>query len=495
MIVLRLVLCIAQSDLSRQYGPGSLIGLLNATIRVLRTSLDIVTEQRAKDQETTIVSAFLWTSWSRILLLRLRAVAGMQLQGFDYNFRGLSSIRFLDVVPEIAECRKRIQHKELQATPYLCAWAYRNLTNDRACISTDLRRFHQLYHACFGARQAVCNPGSTQCDGWSSVACGRFEHTPVTNQSCHEPGCPGDCRRLFWIRESFVSISGPKAVDIMATDATGLPYYTAAIPSENDLRWDCIANITRIFSVSDTTLVCDRDIMTIDISDHTVDICEKLLAALLVCDWNMRAWTLLEAMRGRNALYLLCRDDMVISVRDALQTVYTSGRIDMVIPFMMRSYLLPPNDLTDMELFEGGGSVATEEDLQIAKGFISIGEAAVLLSHRHATRDDDDLLIWNLLAGDMETSDPADMWRRRIGKKISTEALVSSCPRLRGVPGFHWAPSRPTMPRRTHTSVLSSNGKEFPPFEGVDARDGYVTVDGLRAKWLTFEFGVSIPKP
>ncbi|EXJ84803.1 hypothetical protein A1O3_05475 [Capronia epimyces CBS 606.96] len=541
-IVLRLVLCIAQSQLTRQYGPASIVRLLNATIQLLRTSLDLASEQGAKDQKWIIVCAFLWTSWSRILLLRLGAAVGRQLQGFDYNMRGLNSIRFLDVVPEVVECRRRILDRELKATPYLCAWAYRNLTEDRASISTDLRRFHQVYHACFGTKLAICNSGSKQCSGVSSIVCGRFEQTPVTNQSSHAPGCRGDCDRLFWIRESFIAVSGPKAVDITATDATGLRYCestektltishvwshgqggrpnrggaegtgfnsclhrrysklalsmgcssywmdTAAIPSEPDLRWDCIANITRIFSTSETTLVCDRDIMTIDISDPCPETCEQLLAALLVCDWNMRAWTLLEAMRGRHSLVLLCRDDKVISVRETLETVYARGRVDMVIPFMMRSYLLPPDDITDMELFEGGGSVATEEDQQIAQGFVSIGEAAALLSHRHATRDDDDLLIWNLLAGDVETSDPTQMWRRLVGKRISTGALVSSAPRLRGVPGFHWAPSRPTMPRRTTGS--SSHEKTFPASDGVDMKDGHITAEGLRARWLAFKFDV-----
>ncbi|KAL2406386.1 hypothetical protein ABEF93_006132 [Exophiala dermatitidis] len=538
--VLRLVLCIAQAQLSREYGPASIVRLLNGTIQLLRVSLDLATGSRTSDEKWTVVCAFLWTSWSRLLLLLLGPMMGRQLEGFDYNVRGLGSIRLLDVVPEIVDCRRRLQQRELQATPYLCAWAYRNLVDDRACISTDLRYFHQVYHACFGTRPAICNQGANQCDGLSSISCARFEHTPVHNQSSHASGCKGDCQRLFWIRESFVAVSGPKAVDLAATNAMGLRYCqstedtltishvwshgqggrpdaggeegtgfnsclhrrysalasslgcssywidTAAIPSEKALRRECITNINQIFSTSKTTVVCDRDIMSVDISRITVEACEQILAALLVCDWNMRAWTLLEAVTGRRSLHLLCRDDKLISIKEVLQTVYTSGRIDLVIPYMMRSYLLPPDDITDIELFDGGGSVATEEDCQLAEGFISIGEAAVLLSHRHATRDDDDLIIWNILIGDDGSYDAAEMWMRQVGKRIPSGALVSSAPRLQNVPGFHWAPSRPTVSRRT--KGISPHDKTFPALDSVDSKDGYITAQGLRAKWLTFKF-------
>lgn len=272
---------------------------------------------------------------------------------------------------------------------------------------------------------------------------------------------------------------------------------TPCIPSEPDLRWDCIANITRVFTLSQVTLMCDRDIMSIDITDTGIETYEKLLATLLVCDWNMRAWTLLEAMRGRSSLYLLCADDKTVKLHDILQMVFDCGKADIVIPFLTRSYLLPPDDITELELFEGGGPVATEEDCRDAQGFISIGEAAVLLSHRHATRDEDDVLIWNLLIGDVERQDPVEMWKLQIGNKISTGALISSAPRIQHLEGFHWAPSRPTLPRRSHADRAVKNPKAFLAYDGGDSRNGEITTEGLRAKWLTHHFqadGLSINK-
>jgi hypothetical protein len=267
---------------------------------------------------------------------------------------------------------------------------------------------------------------------------------------------------------------------------------TPCIPSEKGLRKECIANINRIFTLSEITLICDRDLMSIDITGSTVEAFEKLLATLLVSDWNMRAWTLLESMRGRSSLYLLCADDRIVKLYDVLQTVYQKGSADIVVPYLNRAYLLPPDDITDIELFEGTGSVATEEDRQLAEGFISVGEAAVLLSHRHATRDEDDVLIWNLLIGDVARQDAAEMWKRQIGMKISTGALVSSAPRLQNVAGFHWAPSRPTLPRRSTTSTATATAtghdKTFLAYDGGDAKDAEITAAGLRGKWLTSHF-------
>ncbi|EXJ61720.1 hypothetical protein A1O7_02149 [Cladophialophora yegresii CBS 114405] len=546
-IVLRLVLGIAQADLSRESGPPHSVRLLNATIYLLRVSLDLASQGRGNAQRWSVVCVFLWTSWQRILMIRLRSVVGRQLHGFDYNSRGLNSIRAQDLVPEIFEYRGKVQQADLEATPYLCAWAYRNLIEDRACISSDLRHVAQNLHDCFGGREAVCNAGHVQCSGLSSVSCGRFENTTVINQSMHMRKCSGNCPRLFWSRESFVAVSGPKAIDVTTTSASALRYCqvtsktlaishvwshgqggrpdrdgpegtgfnlclhqryseiavslgcssywmdTPCIPSEKGLRWDCIAHIHKIFTTSMVTLVCDRDLMSIDIADSSVDACENLLSTLLVCDWNMRAWTLLESMRGRSSLYLLCADDRTIKLYDVLQTVFQGGSLDVLVPYLTRSYLFPPDDIMDMELFEGSGSVATAEDQQLAEGFISVGEAAVLLSHRHATRDEDDVLIWNLLIGDTAEQDAAEMWRRQLGTKISTGALVSSAPRLRNVAGFHWAPSRPTLPRRstTNTATTTAHEKTLLAYDGGDARDGEITTDGLRAKWLTCRFTIA----
>ena len=60
---------------------------------------------------------------------------------------------------------------------------------------------------------------------------------------------------------------------------------------------EAIKHINRIFSNSKSTLVCDRDLMSIEVGASPAQtIVEVLLVTLLVCDWNVRAWTFLESM-------------------------------------------------------------------------------------------------------------------------------------------------------------------------------------------------------
>ncbi|KAL9012303.1 MAG: hypothetical protein Q9173_002924 [Seirophora scorigena] len=252
---------------------------------------------------------------------------------------------------------------------------------------------------------------------------------------------------------------------------------TPCIPSEKELRWECISQITSVFATSAKTLVCDRDIMTIDITDPTMTAYESILAALLVCDWGVRAWTLLEAMRGRSGLYLLCLHNRVISLRELLKSVHAGGRIDLVTFFLGRDYLVPPMAIANTELF--GEIITSEIEQEIEDGFVSMGEAAALLSHRHATRDGDDLLIWSLLIGDLEDESPVEMWKRQVGKRIPTGSLISSAQRVQDHPGLSWAPYRPTALQAT-----SNNSQVYPAYDGSETGQGLITEEGLRAKWL-----------
>ncbi|MCJ1460833.1 hypothetical protein MMC28_011215 [Mycoblastus sanguinarius] len=225
--------------------------------------------------------------------------------------------------------------------------------------------------------------------------------------------------------------------------------------------------------------------MTIDISNPTIHAYESILAALLVCDWGIRAWTLLEAMRGRYGLFVLCRYNKLINLHQLLKSVHDDGRMDLVNLFLARDYLFPPMAISGFELFPGR-PVTGEVEREIEEGFVSIGEAAALLSHRHATRDGDDLLIWSLLIGDIEDDSPIAMWERQVGKSIPTGSLVSSAQRIHGHPGLGWAPFSPTALQRINGQSTSS--KVYPAYDGCETSNGLITQEGLRAKWLTYVF-------
>lgn len=537
---LHVVVSVLEAE-GRQQGPSD--GRVTDSILVLlQLSLQISAEEGMQDAKWLIVCAFLWTSWQRSLMIHLWSCMAFQLHGYDYGSVSRLHRKGMTIVPEIYMSRSRLQLEEFRRTPYLCGWAFRSLRNDRANIAMDLRYFSELYHTRFGERLPTCNEGPTQCDGSSSHDCKRFKDTGAPgarNQSMHDHNCQGSCQRLFWSRESFMSVSGAKAVDIATTASDNLRYCkvsestltvshvwshgqggrpdnigpegtgfnlclhrryadlatslgcesywmdTPCIPSERELRWECVAQITRIFATSGKTIICDRDIMAIDISNPAINVYESVIATLLVCDWGIRAWTLLEAMRGRYGLFLLCRHNKYINLHQLLQSVHDNGRMDLVNLCLARDYLFPPMAISGFELFPGY-PIMGEVEREIEDGFVNIGEAAALLSHRHATRDGDDLLIWSLLIGDFEDDSPIAMWERQVGKRIPTGSLVSSAQRIQDHPGLGWAPFSPTALQRTDEQNPSP--KVYPAYDGGETSDGLITPEGLRAKWLTYEF-------
>ena len=81
----------------------------------------------------------------------------------------------------------------------------------------------------------------------------------------------------------------------------------------------------------------------------TMELRESILVTLLVCDWNVRAWTALEAMRGRKNLLILCKDGNMVSLREILGSVCNSGCIDIAILYNLAGHLLPPRPHPDNE--------------------------------------------------------------------------------------------------------------------------------------------------
>lgn len=517
---------------------GACGDVLDSILILLDLCIQLAVKEHLQDVRWLIVCAYLWTTWQRSIMIYLWVNMSRQLSGFNYEDKSDLHCKMLSDISTVFKSRNQKSLEELRRIPYLCGWSFRSLRNDPANVAMDLRHFHESYFAHFGERQANCNHGPSQCDGSSSLDCRRFRDSRAENQSVHDILCKGSCRRLFWSRDSFTSISGPRAVDIVATSAETIRYCkvtkntltvshvwshgqggrpdnvgsegtgfnlclhrrytelarslgcdsywmdTPCIPSEKELRWECISQITAIFTTSGKTIICDRDIMTIDISQPTLAAYESVLATLLVCDWSIRAWTLLEAQRGRHGLFVLCRYNKYINLHELLRLVHKDGRMDLTNLFASRDYLFPPKEFEYFEIF--GEPMNLENEQEIAEGFVNIGTAAALLSHRHATRDGDDLLIWSFLIGDIEDESPIAMWKRHIGKSIHTGSLISSAQRIQGHPGLGWAPFTPTgLPR---TIEQSTEAKVYPAHNGDETVNGLITEEGLRAKWLTHYF-------
>lgn len=283
-----------------------------------------------------------------------------------------------------------------QSHPCMCTWAFTLLRSSRVSLGLDFRCFHDRFSRLHKGQGARCQfESSDPCDGSHPLSCGRFRDKRLVReeQSLHDESCPrgGSCGLVIWDGDSYRQIRGPRAVSLAAS-VPGKVTYTQAnevtmaishvwshgqrsrlhtginqclhqryvdmarahcctsywidsmcIPESHDLRSEALRYINRIFVDSKIVLVCDRDLMVIDISSpKDMALLEAVLATFFVCDWNVRAWTLLEAMKGSHALHLLCRYNNVIFPREALIKVHEYGSVDISILCLSVQHLTPP---------------------------------------------------------------------------------------------------------------------------------------------------------
>ncbi|KAL9625869.1 MAG: hypothetical protein Q9160_000189 [Pyrenula sp. 1 TL-2023] len=244
---------------------------------------------------------------------------------------------------------------------------------------------------------------------------------------------------------------------------------TRCIPEEHNERKIAIGYINRIFSDSKTVLVLDRDLIDTDVSKLDLKLLEALLATFLVCDWNVRAWTMLEATRGCHSLYLLCKNNRTVSLRRAIADLYKHGSISISILFLASQHLLP-------------ASLTANDRIN---GLRSLEYAASLLSHRHATRRDDDIVIWSILSNRPVCFSAKEIWLGRIGRKVKTAFLMSNAPRLDGEHGFSSAPATPYIRRPDSRETHELLGP-YLVYDGASSEEGIVTRNGVQAEWLIY---------
>jgi hypothetical protein len=408
-----------------------------------------------------------------------------------------------------------------------------------------LNLFHS-YRLLLGSNAPRCGFGSQSqqvCDGKSFESCGRFVGAEVIRQSAHE--CISkDCKKLIWDEGSYCAFETP-VVSIRDTSITQLKYTnlsdktlsishvwshgqggrpeagfntclhdryvkvaetlgcdsywmdTPCIPTETVLRKKAIANINYIFMESKATLICDRDLMGIDISllrkapntGAAVRLVEGVLIALLVCDWNVRGWTFLEAIRGKDALYLLFKDSEVFSLGDLLKCLVDSGNFELANLYLSAGHLLPlPKNL-----------VHYRNAMMYLHG---VEEAGSVLSRRPASRPSDNLAIWSLLFSDggqnLDKNNPSitrgirdsahksaeKMWKSQ--GNVSTCYLVSSAPRIQGVRTMSWAPCSPVPDK-----IESKQGsRRYYPYSNIgdEAEKSWIRYSGLVAEWSSCFF-------
>lgn len=266
---------------------------------------------------------------------------------------------------------------------------------------------------------------------------------------------------------------------------------TLAIPEDHTRRTEAIHHINTTFFLAKMVLILDRDIMDMEIthagetdgnampytpSTIPIELLETIFATFLVCDWNVRAWTMLEAMKGCRNLYLLCKDGQTLCVRDCLSRFCEDGSLDMATMLLAAQHLLP------------AAAAARESPSR------GIDAAGATLIYRHATRPGDDMVIWSLMTNTAPQTSVAEFWRAMVGRRLHTGFLISNVPRLRQVPGFTWAPQTPYMRWLegqmpfTGSSLMDLWDMHIPPTDGFGSRPAAITEAGLRAEWLYYAF-------
>ncbi|KFY04599.1 hypothetical protein V491_09298, partial [Pseudogymnoascus sp. VKM F-3775] len=422
-----------------------------------------------------VARAFVWTAWQRSLQISSYYFFGTRLRRecniedwYPHPPQPYEDLPF-SVVGNLLKTEEQAD----QACRYMCRHSF-DLVRLSSFSTQDFRTLILCYNNQFCNRNPRCYQEDSE---WvhckpSAPFCPRCAQSAPEDQSAHDKDCARSCQRIPWHRDSYLSTPAPRSVDLSlhqsratlqyrrATDQTlaishvwshgqgGRPeegfnkclhnrysalavhfgcdsYWidAACIPSDKNLRSEAIKTINPIFKHSKVTLICDRDIMSIDAQDLSPEKCETLVSVLLLSDWNTRAWTLLEAIRGNRAIHLLCKDNNPVALRDILSLLYNQGSITLCALLIGSPHLLP---MSEMDYNVG------------------LERAGVMLSRRFTSNEGDAIIIWSLLCGnDMAETKPERFWKARLRTRISTGFLMSTCERVNGVPGLSWAPATP----------------------------------------------------
>ena len=209
------------------------------------------------------------------------------------------------------------------------------------------------------------------------------------------------------------------------------------------------------------------------------------LAARLVCDRDLRAWTSLECYTWKEDtgfLYCIIIPDSPFASQ-ARSGQRTDGP-DESVPYPRLPFF--PMAIGDPNIFHCY-PITREVERENNLGFVSIGEATALLSHRHAARSGDYLLIWSLLISDDEDRNPIGLWERQIGRRIpppTPRSQVRHEYRVNQDFAKHHFPQTALQ----RTDVQSTGSNVYPTSDGRATSDDLITREGLRAKWLIYVF-------
>lgn len=472
-------------------------------------------EEYGHVQARAIIKVFLWSAWQRSAMLHFYYVIGVQLSsGYSSTWNSLLAIRGIGQLMTLSQD----DYRGTSCTEYLCNWAFEVLKTSRTSVGLDFRGMISRFDKQFHDRPGRCIKGSSHaCKSGQPESCQRFTEAETAAQSVHMAPCDGHCEKVIWDASSYYHCLKPAAV-VVEEESQHLTYApvgsrtlaishvwshgqggrpesginsclhkrycrlarhfgcstywidSAAIPSEQTLRRQAIDNINVIFATAMVTLVIDADIQAITTSlpSPTVPQIETIISTLLVSDWSVRGWTMLEAIRGSRSIHLLCNDDHPISLLDALRFLHKEGAIDIAALLGGAQHLIPHSD---------------------PKSSKTVEEAGYILSQRHTSWPEDVIICWSLLMNVAVRKTAAGLWKTQ--SRVRTGYLLSTADRVEQR-GLTWAPNTPYI-RPEKRSVRLPNGQEqvytrrFPPYDGDGSLFAEITPTGLHGRWRVID--------
>lgn len=466
-------------------------------------------------QRLNIIKAFLWTAWQRSIMLHFYKVVGVQLSnGASLEWSNLLAVRGVSRLVELSDHHggHEAPYRGSNTSPYLCNWSLELLRRSRSALCLDFRHLIERFSCHFAGRSGRCIRDSDEtCIGDQPGSCQRFTGAETSAQSAHRATCDKRCGRISWNESSYRATESPRAVcieisreemhyrlasensiaisHVWAHGQGGRPeeginrclhelycclarkyacdsYWidSACIPTEEKLRKEAIAKINTIFAHSKVVILSDEDVQSVNLQSESIDILETVLSVLLVCDWNVRAWTMLEATRANQSVHLLCKNDSTILLLELLQRVWKEGAVDLAVLIGSAEHLLPLGNSTARSLEDAGYS----------------------LSQRHASRLGDDVIIWSLLNNSVGRRNAAELWKAQ--QCVRTAYLMSSAPRIEDALGLGWAPSTPTIVPQVRCIRCGSLNQHYivryHNYDGKGSYIGRITRKGLLGKWL-----------
>ncbi|KAN0095525.1 hypothetical protein V8E51_016236 [Hyaloscypha variabilis] len=479
-----------------------------------------------------LATAFLWTTWQRCMMLFRFWQLSLNSYGFAHPGPGILEKIHVQMIPCLGP-HSSCGQAELEIPAFLCKWAFGALRASPKLHGLDFRGLLDHVTAKFGHLSPRCLVSQRlQCDGYSPYNCQRFCGMEIKDQSAHDSlYCSPTrwCASLAWDKSSYLYITGARAVLLDSSDEGRLRYTavssstlaithtwihgqggrpevgmnlclhrrycaaaraigctsywidTACIPSDHDLRQEAILEINKTFMSSRATVILDKDLMAIDIENRDTDTDELMVTTLLICDWNWRAWTMLEAFKGWHNLFILCKNNRMVSVSDIVTSVLRRGKIDICCAFLSSVHLIPHQNQSDISV---GASHQPKTLLSGPIRHFSIDKAGALLCYRQASRPGDEIIIWSLICGSEVYNNADCFWRGAgSGRKFSSIYLISSIPRVQNRFGFSWAPTRPNI----EPPVFLQDREFIPPLD-VDSDQVHVTTKGLVGNWFCAKF-------